>query len=179
MYLVIISGKFLLGMVWLLLGSQKGGRHHSVVGGVLEFSHRCLVSVHFIGPSLLEMKFFPETFSLSCICLYQLYNKIHLKILTLRNILWAPKQSGFNWTVQYTSNHESLVVFWLIHVHKTYEYLYLKIYFYLTPFLYVYTCVHCSNAVEPVYSGHPSAKKQLALLERSGSWNNLLERSCR
>ena len=37
---------------------QRGGRHNSVVGGVPEFSHPCLVSVCFIGPSLLEMKFF-------------------------------------------------------------------------------------------------------------------------
>ena len=41
-----------------LLGSQRGGRHHSVVGGVVEFSPLCLVSVLFIGPPLLEMKFF-------------------------------------------------------------------------------------------------------------------------
>ena len=34
------------------------------MGGDLEFSHPCLVSVIFIGPSLLEMKFFTN-FSLS------------------------------------------------------------------------------------------------------------------
>ena len=37
---------------------------HSVVGGVLELSHPCLISVLFIGPSLLEMKFFQNLFPL-------------------------------------------------------------------------------------------------------------------
>ena len=31
--------------------------------GVVEFSHICLVSVLFVGPSLPAMKFFSETFS--------------------------------------------------------------------------------------------------------------------
>ena len=36
--------------------------YHSVLGGALEFSYPCLVSVLFKRPSLLEMKFFSETF---------------------------------------------------------------------------------------------------------------------
>ena len=42
---------------------QRGDRHHSLVGGVLEISHPCLVSVLLTGPFLLELKFFSETFS--------------------------------------------------------------------------------------------------------------------
>ena len=43
-------------------GGLREGHHHSVVGGVLEFSHPYLVSVLFIGPPLFEMEFF-ENFS--------------------------------------------------------------------------------------------------------------------
>ena len=45
-------------------GGVRGGHHHSAVGGFLEFSHPCLVSVLVIGPSLLEMKFFSGNFCL-------------------------------------------------------------------------------------------------------------------
>ena len=45
-----------------------GDRHHSIVGSVLEFSHLCLVSVIFIGPPVLEMKFFSEYFPPSIKC---------------------------------------------------------------------------------------------------------------
>ena len=44
------------------IGGQRGGCHHSAVGGVLEFSHPCLVSALFIGPSPLEIKFFFRNF---------------------------------------------------------------------------------------------------------------------
>ena len=54
-----------VGMQVHCVGGQRGGRHYSVVDGVLEFSHPCLVFVLFIHPSLLEMKFFSENFSLS------------------------------------------------------------------------------------------------------------------
>ena len=43
--------------------TKRGGRHHSTVqGNVVEFSQPCLVSALFSGPSLLEMKFFSESF---------------------------------------------------------------------------------------------------------------------
>ena len=45
------------------VGGQRRGRHHSVVGGVLEFFHPYLVSVLFPGPSLLELNFFQKSFS--------------------------------------------------------------------------------------------------------------------
>ena len=44
------------------VGGQRGGRHHSVVGSVLEFSHPCLVSVLFTGPALTSNGFFKNFF---------------------------------------------------------------------------------------------------------------------
>ena len=51
-----------LGMQVHCVGGQRGGRHHSVVGSVIEFSHPCLVSVLFTGPSLTWNEVFSETF---------------------------------------------------------------------------------------------------------------------
>ena len=51
------------------VGGQRGGRHHSVVGSVLEFSPPCLVSVLFTGPSLTSNEVFLRNFfPLVCTC---------------------------------------------------------------------------------------------------------------
>ena len=44
------------------VGGQRGGHHHSVVGGVLVFSCHCLISALFIGPSLTSNEGFPKNF---------------------------------------------------------------------------------------------------------------------
>ena len=44
------------------VGGHKGGRHCSIVGIILEYSHLNLVPVLFTGPSLLERKFYGTYF---------------------------------------------------------------------------------------------------------------------
>ena len=50
--LVHFAHNKVIGMQVHCFRGKIGGCHHFVVGGVLEFSHPCLDSVLFIGPSL-------------------------------------------------------------------------------------------------------------------------------